>query len=227
MVLTKIEVNGVDVSSYLMSYEYERTFGDSIGELSIKFNRKISNVVTLSTGLQVEAWRGFVTSTDEKFFDGFIERFEIEGGTVAVTAPDKLWDLVRREVTTAYESSGATSGVISNIFLDLVTTYGGLNADAGTIQDSGTVYILQKFLCNHADIFERCKALADVLDWQFYYRADTDKVYFEPKGFTTNANTLTVGSNVLSVPKWQHDTTQMANDVTFVGAFQEIETTET
>ena len=103
---------------------------------------------------------------------------------------------------------------------------GGLNADATTIQSSGTTYVLDKFICNHADIFERCKALAVALDWQFYYRPDTDKVYFEPKGYTTNPNTLTVGSNVIKVPKWTYDNTEMANDLTVVGAYQLVETTE-
>jgi hypothetical protein len=137
-----------------------------------------------------------------------------------------LWDAVRKEVTHTYQDTDAQAGKLSAIFTDLITTYAGLTADATTVQDSGTVFTISKFLCNHTDPFERCKALATSLDWQFYYRADTDKVYFEPKGFTGNANTLTVGENVIQVPRWQQDITEMANNITFIGAFVEVETTE-
>ena len=134
---------------------------------------------------------------------------------------------MRKEVTHTYDSNiDASAGKISEIFKDLVTTYGGLTADALSIQDSGTTIIYDKFVCNHSDIFDRCKALATVLDWQMYYRADTDKVYFEPKGFTSNSMILTIGDNVYELPKWTFDMTEMCNDLTVVGAYQEIETTE-
>jgi hypothetical protein len=35
--LTKIEINGVDVSSFLVNYEYEETSGDIIGQIEAKF----------------------------------------------------------------------------------------------------------------------------------------------------------------------------------------------
>ena len=225
--LKTIEIDGDDVSADLISFEKERTYGDTISEVTLKFVRRVTSTTLLTPGMTVEIWRGFVTALDEKVFSGYIEKVEPEGGVIIVTALDKLWDLVRKEVTHVYDSTiDASAGVISEIFEDLVTTYGSLTADATTIQDSGTVILLQKFVCNHTDIFERCKALAEVLDWQFYYRADTDNVYFEPKGFSTNATTLTVGSNVIKVPKWNYDNTEMVNSLTVVGAYQEVETTE-
>jgi hypothetical protein len=167
-----------------------------------------------------------VTATDEKIFNGYIESFEADGGKIKIIGKDKLWDLIRKEVTHVYDKTiDVSAGKISAIFEDLITTYGGLTGGTG-IQDSGTTILLEKFVCNHADIMERCSNLAKVLDWQFYYRADTDKVYFEPKGFSSNSNVLTVGDNIISVPKWTWDNTEMVNDLTVVGAFQEIETTE-
>lgn len=226
--LTRVDINGITVTSKLVNWVYERTFGDLLPEISLKFVKSINDLVTVTNGMTLEVWRGWASATEEKIFSGYIEKYEPDGGVIDVTGIDKLWDLVRKEVTHVYDSGvDASAGVISEIFLDLVTTYGGLTADATTIQDSGTTVILSKFVCNHTDIFERCKKLAEILDWQFYYRADTDKVYFEPKGFTSNATILTVGSNIISIPKWQNDITEMVNDVTITGAFQEVETTET
>jgi len=225
--LTTVQINGVDVTDHFLTYEASCVFGDSIGTLSIRAVRTISDVITLATGQTVEVWRGFTTSTDTKIFSGFIEKYEPDAGIIHIECKDKLWDLVRQEVTQVYDIDiSPEAGKISAIFQDLVTTFGGLNADSTSIQDSGTTQTLDKFVCNHADVFERCKALAAALDWQFYYRADTDLVYFEPRGFTSNSNTLTVGDNVLNIPQWQYDNTEMANDLTVVGAFQEVETTE-
>lgn len=226
--LTKVRIGSVDVTSHLVKYEYERTYGDLMSEIVFKFITNVNAAITLSSGQTIEVWRGWTTSEDEKIFSGYIEKYEPEGGIITITALDKIWDLVRNEITKSYDSAvDPSAGKISEIFIDIVTTYGGLNADATSVQDSGTTIELEKFVCNHTDPFERCKALANALDWQFYYRADTDLVYFEPKGFTTNANTLTVGTEIQKVPKWNYDITEMINDLTVVGAYQEVETTET
>mgnify|MGYP001371797286 CR=1 FL=1 len=234
--LTKVEIDGVDFTSYLINYEYETTYGDILSEITLKFSRTpfwaAGGINYCYVGATLEVWRGLVTSTDVKIFSGYIEKAEPGQGIVTITGLDKLWDLVRKECTVTYESSGATGGKISEIFKDLVTTYGGLNADATTIQDSGTAYILDTFICNHADPFDRCKVLAEILNWQFFYDAVTDKVYFQPIGYTRNNNLLSIGTvightpNIIEVPKWQYDTTEMVNKVTVVGAYQDVQTIE-
>jgi hypothetical protein len=227
--LWQVKINSVDVTADMINCEYEETYGDLLPEINMEFVKRINTTLgsEVTPGMTLEIWRGWVTATDEKKFSGYVELVENDSGKVIITGLNKIWDLVRKEVNTVYNSSvHASAGKISAIFLDLVTTYGGLNADATTVQDSGTVYVLEKFVCNHTDIFERCKALAEVLDWQFYYRADTDMVYFEPKGFTTNGNILTVGVDIIKLPSWKNDITEMVNDVTIVGAYQEIETTK-
>jgi hypothetical protein len=227
VVQTQIKINGNDVTSYLVNYEFEKSYQDVIGNVSIKLIKTVVNAFNFAEGDLVEIWRGYTTPTDLKIFAGYIEKYEPEGGSLSITAKDKLWDLVRKEATQVYDYQiDPFAGKISAIFTDLVTTYGGLNADGASVQDSGTTTILKKFVCNHADPFERCQALANCLDWQFYYRADTDKVYFEPKGMAVNTNVLEVGRNVVKVPKWSYDITEMCNDLTIRGARQEVSTTE-
>lgn len=225
--LTQVEINGIDVTSKVINYEVERSFGDVISEVDINVVKTISGLVSLSVGQSITIYRGWTTATEEKIFSGFLEMMDPEGGKIKIVGKDKMWALVRKEVTHTYDSSiDASAGNISEIFKDLVTTFGGLTADATSVQNSGTTTVIEKFVCNHTDIMERCQALARILDWQFYYRSDTDKVYFEPRGFTSNSTVLTVGSNIIQMPKWSYDTTEMVNDLTVAGAFQEIETTE-
>jgi hypothetical protein len=226
MTVTSVSIGAIDVTSYVTKYEIEQAYGDCIAQLDMEVVKTISNAISLIPGQVILIYRGDTTPTTS-VFNGYIESFEPDGGKIKIIGKDKAWDMVRKEVTHVYDSGiDASAGVISEIFTDLVTTYAGLTANATSVQDSGTTIILDKFVCNHTDIFERCKALAKVLDWQFYYRSDTNKVYFEPKGFTSNTTVLTVGSNIIKVPKWTYDTTEMVNDLTVVGAYSEIETTE-
>lgn len=223
-----VKINSVDITSKLISYEYEQTWGDAVSELDITTIRKLSDILSIQVGQVVEVWREFADPPTIKIFSGYVESFQSEGGITSIVCKDKLWDLIRKEVTYVYDKNiDASAGKISEIFLDLVTTWGGLNADAGTIQDSGGTNILDQFVCNYTDIMDRCKALASIVDWQFYYDASTDKVYFEDKGYTTNPNVLTVGAEIIEIPKWNLDTTEMVNDLTVIGATQSIETIET
>jgi len=224
-----ILIDEIDISSKVINYEYEQTWGDAISELEINVVRTISDVLSLQVGQTVEVFRAFVDPPDLKIFSGYIESFQPDGGKIKIICKDKLWDLVRKEITYVYDKDiDGVGGVLklSNIFLDLVTT-AGLNADSTTIQDSGTDLTMNQFICNYSDIMDRCKTLASTLDWQFYYRADEDKVYFENKGFTSNSKILTVGSEIINVPKWNQDTTEMVNDLTVLGTNQGVETTET
>lgn len=225
---TEVKINSIDVSSKLINYIIEKTYGDAIASCDLEFTLDVDNITTISVGNPIIIKRGWTTPTDETIYQGFIESVTPSGGKLLVTAKDKLWLAIREEVTQVYDINiSPEAGVISDIFSDLVTTYVGLNADSSSIQDSGTIFVLDRFVCNHTDVYERLKALAETLDWQFYYRPDTDKVYFEPKGFTSSSTILTVGTNVLTVPQWEFDTTEMMNDITVIGAYQEIETTET
>lgn len=227
--LTQVKIDSIDVTNYLVEYVFEKTFGDAVHTIDMTFAKSVDEVLILSAGQRLEIWRGWTTATDEKIFDGFVEKFVFEIGKTKIVGKDKMAQLITREVTHTYFDTDPQAGKISDIFKDLVTTYGGLNADAGSIQDSGGAYLITKYVCNHADVFERCKRLAEALDWQFYYRADTDKVYFEPKGFGTNSNVLEVGGltqNIVEMPKWSEDNTEMINWLTVIGANQLVETTQ-
>jgi hypothetical protein len=224
-----IKINGINITPKVINYIYEQTWGDAISELEIDVVQTISDILSIQVGQTVEVYRAFVNPPDIKIFSGYIESFQPDGGKIKIICKDKLWDLVRKEITYIYDKDiDGIGGVLklSNIFLDLITT-AGLNADSTTIQDSGSDLTMNQFICNYSDIMDRCKTLASTLDWQFYYRADEDKVYFENKGFTSNPKILTVGSEIISVPKWNKDTTEMVNELTVLGANQGVETTET
>jgi len=301
--LTKIVINGVDVSSKCVSWQYEVTYGSLLSEITVNFINTVTSLISFQTGYTMQVYRGYASPTEQKVFDGYIEKFEPQNGIITVTGIDKLWDAVRKQINVVYDSSlSVTAGKISAIFQDIVNRYvssfnasgtntsvasgklvdstasfttDGINvgdnvwnetlntwakvssvdsntqislsndiftatgqvylikpssslyADNVSVQDSGNTMILQKFICANKDPFDRLQTLMNALNWQFYYLSSDNRVYFEPKGFKGNSTVLTVGVNVLKIPHWQYDITEMANNVLVKGASQLVETSVT
>ena len=222
---TKVIINGITIRDdsdggalkYLKSWEYERSGTNEISDLNINVIKSITNSITLSVGQSVSIWKGFTTSTDTKVFEGYISEFEPSGGMIKITAKDKLWDLIRKNVNKVYESTGPQAGEISAIAKDLIETYGGLTS-AEVATGTGATQIIAEFRCVHTDIFERLKVLADAVRYQFWYDAVNDTVHFEPEGYNDSTTTLTVGTEIIGVPKWSNDTSKMVNDLRVDGA---------
>jgi len=226
----KVELGGTDSTSYLKKSVKTTTYGDAIAKYEFEFTKNLSTIVTPSNALTVIVYLDSSDPPTTKVFDGFIDLFEPQGAILKITSKDQLATLINKQIQHEYINTDATAGKLSAIFNDMVTNAsygGGMSTNAGaTIQDSGTELTLEKFICRNADIFERCKKLAETLNWVFYYRADTGYVYFEPKNYTTNANTLTVGSNVIEIPNWEYDRSEMINDLRVEGAQQLVQASE-
>ena len=226
--LTKVEIGGVDVSTHLMRWSINQNFGNPIDSADLVFARTITDDVTLDNSQLVEIWAGYTTSTDLKMFSGYIEKYEPDVGVIKVKAFSKLYAAVRNLISaTIYDKDVVASpiypdGKYSDAFYDIVTTHAGLSATNGvTIQDSGTTRFITKMICYQTDPKERMDKIAEALQWIYYYRPDTDKVYFEPKQTTVNSTVLTIGDNVVNVPKWKYDKTDLINDLRVDGAVQE------
>lgn len=233
-----VKLGGVNVTAYLRSAKKTETYGDAVAKYDFELTKNVSNAVAISNALTCEVWLDSNVPPTTKVFDGYIDLFEPKAGIVNVTAKDKLAYLINKQVMHYYDSdiSGDAAypiGKISNIFADLVVTYGGLTAISSvlgglalTVQDSGTELCLSKFPCRNADIFERCRKLAETLNWVFYYKTSEDKVFFEPKNFSTNPTSLEVGINIIEVPTWEYDRAEMINDLRLEGAQQLVQGAE-
>lgn len=230
---TQVKIAGTDVTSYVITWEVTENFGNAVYSCKIVFPNIVTDIVTLANSQSVEIWEGYVTATDTKIFSGYLETYAPEGGKITVTAFNKMYAAVRTALTAVtYDSSVVANpiypaGKYSDAFKDLVTTYAGLTADSGSITDSGTAHIITKLLAYNTSVKERIDAISTALGWIYFYKASDDKVYFQPKQTTTNSLVLTVGDNVINVPKWQYDKTDLINDLRIDGAYQDSIITET
>lgn len=225
--LKQVEVDSTDLTSFLIKGTIKEDFGNPIYEATLEFARSVSSLVTFREGQTVEIWTGYTTSQDLKRFQGELISHNPEAGKIIVKASNDLYQTVRRTINAKiYDKSVVgdpinPDGKLSDAFTDIISTYTSLTADSSSVTDSGTAITLTKFICDHTDPKERLDKLAEALNWHYYYKASDDKVYFEPKQTTVNSNTLTVGSNVVNVPKWKYDKSDLINDLRLDGVFQQ------
>lgn len=234
MKLTKVIINSVVIKDSngspdpkkVISWQYEKDDSE-ISEAEIIVPRNISDLVDLTNGQVVEIHGGWTTSTDKRIFYGFIDNIKPNGATVKITCKNEMIALVRKNVNHVYDSSiDASAGEVSEIVEDLIETYGGLSA---TVQASGTDdgKRIDQFKCINTDVFERVVSLKDALDWDLFYDDNTRVVFFQPNGFIDSQKLLTVGKEIIGMPEWDIDDSNMINVLTVIGASVPTNLTET
>jgi len=233
MRMTKVIVNTVTIKDTdgspdpgkLINWESVKD-DDIISEARLYLPKSVNDLVDLANGQVVEIWGGWTTSTDRRYFYGFIDEIKPQGATIEVVCKNEMSLLVRKNVNKVYDSTiDASAGEISEIVEDLIETYGGMTA---SVQASGTEdgKRVDQFKCINVDIFERITTLKKALDWDLYYNDSDRKVYFEPSGFNDSGITLTVGSEIVTMPSWTFDTSNMINDLRIDGATTQTNITE-
>lgn len=224
------ELNSVDVTSYVINSDTTRESDNRISEAYLMLKSNIKNIMTVDDtliGNTIIIKRGPTLGTETTIFRGSVIRVLPNGSFIELRCYDRLQESVDKQVTISFDSDvDDEAGVVSEIFKTLMVDYAGLNADNTTIQNTGTDIVLGQYICNHASVFERGEKLAQIFDWQFYYKPSNDMVYLEPRGSIDNGRILSVGSEIIKVPKWDYDGSQIINKITVLGAVQEVETTE-
>jgi len=217
---THVEINGVDVSSYIVNWQVPERLNITIEEASILLAGNISEALTLNNEQTVLIQRGKTDGTEETIFRGFVKMHSPKGATVEVIAENKLGQLGRRQVTNTYDKDvDPQAGILSEIAEDIITTYGGLTA--AVTDSTASSRPLDVYICNRDNCLERIERLREVLDWVLRYDHENDNAIFEPKGNSEHPSVLRYNisgsSNVHNTPKWDIDSEGMVNRVEVVG----------
>jgi len=227
----KVVIDGVDVSSYVMSFTVDETFGQEFRNASIGLKNTVNTLLSITDNSLIEKevtiQRGVATSTEEYLFRGYVDNTNFQGAVVIVNCYDKLGLSRKTTINKSYDSNiDSSAGVLSEIFKDIVNNYVGLTATSASVQNSGSFLIRKKFVLRNATAYDALKQICDMIDFQMYYDPTDDLVYFEPKGYTTNANVLELGTNIIEVPQWNIDSTNLFNEIIIGGITQNINTSE-
>lgn len=228
--LKKVVIDGIDVSSVILKYEVGRDYANYMAKATISISQGIKDLMIVDDSLigsSITIQRGVASATEKYIFRGEIRHISLDGSSFLFECADKLFEAMRTNITFSYDKNiDSEAGVVSEIFKDLINTYTSLTADGTSIQDSGAIFILDKFICRDVPIYERLTDLAKGINWQFYYDSVEDKVFFEPKGYTSSSTIFQVGINVTEVPVWEYNSDALANQITVRGAEQLVESTE-
>jgi hypothetical protein len=192
----------------------------SVNTATNKLTLEIDGATVIQTGavLTTNTWQKI-----DLVWDGINASIDVDGITEGTGACTKtLVNIIDDLVLLRYNVSGLSYVYWGNI--DDLEFYDYLSSLS--IVDSGTEITQQKFTCRNANIFERCRKLAETLNWIFYYNPNNDYVYFEPKNYSTNPNTLTVGTDIVEIPIWEYDRSEIINDLRLEGAQQLVSASE-
>lgn len=222
-----VEINGVDVTQYVISFTVEKRLTDSYCTAQIFLQKNMTDVLQFNdetlTNKDVTIARGVDSPTEEYLLRGFVREIEFRNGIVHLHCEDKLSLCRFRVVNDVYDRNiDPEQGVISEILKTLLLQHTNLDFDDTTIQNSGTTFVLNKFVLRRRNLMDTLFELTNTIDWQLYYNSDTDKVHFEPKGFIESGQTLTVGQEIVNNPVWEIITDQQFNQITLRGTSQEL-----
>ena len=230
-----IKIDGIDVTATRSTSFIDDTVEDQSDKAVIVFAITVDDTsgLTLQTFKTMDIWEsdgsGTLESAENKVFSGTVSKITREPTRITVEAYGDLWLAVQTEVNKTYDINiDPSAGKGSEIFKDLADI-AGLNYDSSTIVDTGTTILINKFVCAKAEVFERMKTLAEIYGYQIFFKPQEDKVYFQPLGYTTNANTIYIGgtnNNVQQRTTWKEDGTKLFNKIEIVGAYQEVQKTE-
>ena len=224
-----IDINGYGGSdNYVLQCKVVDYADSRASLLTMDIADKFWDTYTLQEGDIIEVWQRLepnaTLTDDDKIFKGRIVSITRDFGKTTVKAQDMLIDAIKATVDHIFLDTDQFAGNVQSIFIELVTNYAGLNADTSSVQDPGIV--LKRFVCKEAGVNDMLTKLEKAVGWYHYYNPKDDKVYFEPRGFSTNPNTLVVGEHIPELPKWQHDFSEIANWITVIGDTVQDQRTE-
>lgn len=219
-----VTIDGVDVTNYIVNFSVVDTIED-LTSANLALQRSVLSVLDLYKEQELVITEGTTTAADYTIFRGYVsEVFKTEGMYIKIDALDKLWTLSRVTLSKTFDINiDDEAGVISAIAETLITEYGGLTA---SVQDSGTTFTLDQYIMRSKSLLDALNELAGLIDYQVYYDADDDIVYFVPRGFTSFSTPLVVGTNVSEAPNWKIDKTAIINNIEIVGNEVLFETQE-
>ena len=199
-----MESNEVDldhVIGFIYDDKSEKFYAKIVFELPVGAITTYSIGIGSSVNLQYGPFSG--TTTDYYLFRGTVEKIEERGTSILITCFDKLFQLTQRLVNESYDSNDSYSGSIQFILIDLITRFGGLSADATTVDEvSGGVTLQNKLICIDSVAYEKCGDLLKVGKFIMYYDADSDKVYCHERGKNSSGTTFRTGVNIVGKPAW-------------------------
>jgi len=216
----KTVIDSIDVSAYLVNWNFDSEWGVAIDEITIELSSSISAVLALETGQEVVITRGFTTSTDEGVFSGQITQVKPFATTTILICKNPLNHCIRNGRVKSWDKDIDTEGGVGSEIFKTILDHSSIGYDSTSITSTGTVTgkLITKFIQNDEDDYEMLVKLAKLYDFMISYDYDNDWAEFKPKGYLVYTPILNVGIEIQNQLKWKENLEQLINKVKIQGA---------
>ena len=209
----------------VLSLSYPKNFGEAISTVTIKFNRNTTTATdsTLGPGREIRIWHNTsvpVGNADaNRIFRGYIIDKRLEGNEIIVTASDLF---IKAQWTTGTTSLDYETSTSVKTILSALCTAAGLTASNNAATPSPAN--LSKFYSDQQNVFERIQYILNLIGWYGYYDpTTTSTIKFQPK--SAGAVQTYNSTNIIGIPQWSNDSTDLINDVSIISGSNQITAT--
>jgi len=212
-----VEINGIDVTETCSTWDVNEENQNAISTLDITFNNNVLSLHSLQEGDTIVVKRGLVTGQEETVFRGQVMQISTFPAGYTLFCNNRLQECIKKKVTKSWEQeTDPEAGILTDIFITLVNNYTPLTiSSSNVVPNPQTMF---KLVCDNDSVWDIMNKIANFLNYQIRYEPSDDSVHFAPKGYTSYATTLEVGTNVVKRPIWKKDIKGMVNHVTINGA---------
>lgn len=209
-------ISNYNITDYVFDGYIEKSLSSEISKAEIKVKKNILDYLNLLTGQVIYIKRKFNENENIILFKGKIEIIRNENSYLHLICFDMLHECATKVANMVYLSSDHCGGVISEIFKDLLIRFTSLSFSSSSIENSGNLERLDKFICRSAYVFDRLKALAKTINWRFWYNPQDNFVYFKPIKYEL-CNSEINQDNLASLIVIEEDKTELANKIVAIG----------
>ena len=228
MVVDKVIINGVNVTSFRLGWNSEELWREAIPTLNLDLSPLISDVMEINTALDVQVYRTLNVEDDDFVFDGEITQVSSKPDKISCVCKGRLIEAIKAAQVKSWDKDidpelGIGSEIMKTLILDsnlnctpaqYDTSTVGSVAFTGSDQDK----LITKFVQKDEDNVDRMLVLAEQYDHILRYDNYSGLVYFQPKGYSVYPYPLTVGIEIPKPIVWKENKEQLINQVIVSGA---------
>ena len=219
--LKYVEIDGIDVTDYLLKYTCFDEWRLAISIIDIEFSTAILDYVTPSLSKNIVVKRGFASVEEDYVFNGQIIQRKPSADRVVLSCKGQLIEAIKAGRTKSWDKDIDTEAGVGSEIMKSLCDHSGLSYSSTSIVSTGTTDSdkLVKFVQNDEDDFDRMNELSQIYNNRVIrFDNKTGYVHFEPAGYTTYPQPLVVGVDIPAQIKWKENMEQMINKVKILGA---------
>jgi hypothetical protein len=211
-------IDGVDVTSACLSWVCNEQYKEAIPQVNMMFSPSLNDIITPRVGMSVLIKRGFVSVEEDYVFRGIITQLSPQVGKIEISAKGMLIEAIKSARIRSWDINIDTEAGVGSELFKAHCDNAGLAYDSTSIVSTGTSTIIERWVQNDEDDYQKMNQLAELYNYSISYDNKLELTNFSPKGYSTYGHTLVVGVDITKPIAWKYNMEQLCNKVKVNGA---------